>query len=442
MTHNNRPNILYIHSHDTGRHIQPYGHAVATPNMQRLAEGGMVFRQAFCAGPTCSPSRAGLLTGQCPHRAGMLGLAHRGFHMTDFSRHIIHSLGKVGYTSALSGIQHIAREAKDIGYDRILSTDHGGEQTALGAVEFLQNRPKQPFFLDVGFFETHRHGDTPEGWHNQPGPLGDGRYVPVPAPLPDTPRVRQDLADFNASAQRLDRKVGLVLEALSVAGLAGNTLVIHTTDHGIAYPGMKCHLTDHGMGVLLTLRGPGGFVGSKVCDAMVSHVDVFPTVCDVVGIEHPDWLEGKSLLPLASGQTDQINEEIFGEVTYHASYEPMRAVRTRRWKYIRRFDGRTTPVLPNCDDSLSKTEWLEAGLRDRPVAQEQLFDLTMDPNEVNNLIGESSKAGVLEEMRGRLGRWMRQTDDPLLRGPVVAPRGAQVNDPDGLSPNEPPRIVV
>jgi len=76
-----RPNILYLHSHDTGRTIQPYGHAVATPHLQRLADQGVLFRRAFCAAPTCSPSRAALLTGQCPHSSGMLGLAHRGFRL-------------------------------------------------------------------------------------------------------------------------------------------------------------------------------------------------------------------------------------------------------------------------------------------------------------------------------------------------------------------------
>ena len=86
----NRPNVLYIHSHDTGRYVQPYGHAIPTPAMQRLAEQGVLFRQAFSAAPTCSPSRAGLLTGQCAHSAGMIGLAHRGFSLHDYGRHIEH----------------------------------------------------------------------------------------------------------------------------------------------------------------------------------------------------------------------------------------------------------------------------------------------------------------------------------------------------------------
>jgi arylsulfatase A-like enzyme len=174
---------------------------------------------------------------------------------------------------------------------------------------------------------------------------------------------------------------------------------------------------------------------------MVSHVDIFPTICDLLDIEAPPWLHGQSLFPLIRGEAEQIHEAIFSEVTYHAAYEPKRAVRTLRHKYIRRFDERSTPVLPNCDDSASKDVWLEQGWRERPPATEQLYDLVFDPNETNNLADESSMAEVLAEMRGRLEGWMQETDDPLLRGPVPAPAGAQVNDPDGLSPREPTRVL-
>jgi len=423
----NRPNILYIHSHDTGRYVQPYGHAVPTPNIQRLAEQGVLFLQNFCAGPTCSPSRASLLTGQCAHSSGMIGLAHRGFSLKDYKQHIVHTLHKVGYHSALSGVQHVAKNAEIIGYDQILTTQGG--KAAQTAVDFLDNAPPQPFFLSVGFGVTHRK--FPE-----PGPDEDDRYCLPPAPLPDTPKTRRDMAAFKASARILDQNIGVVLESLDKNGLTENTLVICTTDHGIAFPGMKCNLTDHGIGVMLIMRGPGGFTGGRVCDAMVSHIDVFPTICDLLEIEHPQWLQGKSMMTLIRGEADEINEEIFSEVTYHAAYEPQRAVRTQRWKYIRRFEERHTPVLPNCDDSLSKDVWMKHGWRERPVLQEQLYDLILDPNETHNLAGESSMDEVLDEMRGRLERWMRSTDDPLLKGPVPAPSGARFNDPDGISPQE------
>jgi N-sulfoglucosamine sulfohydrolase len=428
------PHILYIHSHDTGRYVQPYGYAVPTPNLQRLAEQGILFRQAFCAAPTCSPSRAALLTGQCAHSSGMLGLAHRGFSLYDYGQHILHTLRGVGYHAALVGHQHIASDPAAIGYDSVEAPNGPLERVVPAARAFLDHAPARPFFLSVGFFETHRE-------FHEPGPREDARYCLPPAPLPDVPQTRQDMAAFKASAQVLDQAVGAVLDALDANGLAENTLVICTTDHGIAFPGMKCNLTDHGTGVMLIVRGPGGFVGGQVCDAMVSHVDLFPTICELLEIDRPVWLQGRSIWPLILGEEEEINDAIFAEVTYHAAYEPQRAVRTRRWKYIRRFEHRPGPVLPNCDDSPSKDVWLEHGWRERAPAREQLYDLVFDPNESHNLAGDPAMVEVLAEMRGRLERWMRATDDPLLRGPVPAPPGVQVNDPDGLSPREPTRSV-
>ena len=425
-----KPNILYIHSHDTGRYVQPYGYTVPTPNLQRLAEQGVLFRQAFCAAPTCSPSRASLLTGQSAHSSGMLGLAHRGFSLRDYSQHIVYTLREAGYYSALVGVQHVARDPALIGYDRVLQTDNSrAESVAPVARQFLADEPVRPFFLSVGFAETHRPFPSPS-------PAEDTRYCTPPQPLPDTPETRLDIASYKVRARVLDQAIGGVLQALDAQGLADDTLVICTTDHGIAFPSMKCNLTDHGIGVLLIMRGPGGFAGGRVCEAMVSQIDLFPTICELLHIRTPNWLQGHSIMPLIRGETEEINEQIFAEVTYHAAYEPQRAVRTHRWKYIRRFGDRLTPVLPNCDDSPSKDLWLRHGWRERMVAPEALYDLVFDPTEGHNQAADATLAATLEEMRGRLRGWMQETHDPLLRGPVPAPHGARVNDPDGLSPRE------
>ena len=422
------PNILYIHSHDTGRYVQPYGHAVLTPNIQRLAEGGVLFRQAFCANPTCSPSRASLLTGKWAHSCGMLGLVNRGFSMSDYSQHIVHTLRDgAGYNSVLGGLQHVAKDPAQIGYDRILDGERSPEQVVSRTVDFLKDAPAQPFFLDTGFFVTHR--EFPE-----PGPDEDPRYCLPPAPMPDTPENRYDMAAYKASARILDDSIGAILDALDENGLAENTLVICTTDHGLAFPGMKCNLTDHGIGVMLIMRGSGGFTGGKVCDAMVSHIDVLPTICDLLDIAAPEGVQGSSMMPLIRGEVESIHEEIFAEVNYHAAYEPQRAVRTQRWKYIRRYSDRQKPVLPNCDGSPSKDVWMRHDWQDRYVAPEQLYDLIFDPNETHNLVDDSGVTPVLEDMRHRLDRWMDETDDPLLRGPVPPDPGAQLNDPASVSP--------
>jgi len=430
----NRPNILYIHSHDTGRYIQPYGHAVATPCLQRLAEEGVLFRQNFCVNPTCSPSRAALLTGCYPHENGMTGLAHRGWSLNDYSQHVIHALRNEGYVSALTGVQHIASTTDGkqawqvIGYDKHLEGD-ACEQ----AVSFLQSPPESPFFLSVGFFETHREfpalSDAPDAPH----------YCLPPPHLPDTPEVRQDMARFKASARTLDQKIGKVLDTLARSDLAENTLVICTTDHGIAFPRMKCNLHDSGIGTMLIVRGPGGFTGGKVVDSMTSHLDIFPTICALLVIQPPPWLRGTSLLPLLQDDADDIHDALFFQVNYHAAYEPMRAVRTTRWKYIKRFDGRCSPVFPNCDDGESKSAWLNHGWKEQSVDDELLFDLCFDPYEMNNLAGDPTRQPILQDMRNRLEEWMRETNDPLQAGAIPAPAGAVINDANSLSPRKKPK---
>jgi N-sulfoglucosamine sulfohydrolase len=426
-----RPNILYLHSHDTGRHTQPYGAPVETPGIQRLAAEGLLFRQAFCAAPTCSPSRAALLTGQAPHTAGMLGLAHRGFALHDYQQHLLHTLRPHGYSTALFGVQHIARDPAAIGYDHAWTESTLVEKVAPAAAEYIHG-VREPFYLEVGFFETHR---------DFPDPGAGPHYCDVPPTLPDAPATRQDMAAFYAAARELDRGVGAVLRALDEAGLAENTLVILTTDHGIAFPGAKCTLTDHGIGVALIMRGPGGFAAGRVSEALVSQIDLFPTICELLEIERPAWLQGKSLMPLVHEAAQEVNDAIFAEVTYHAAYEPQRAVRTRRYKYIRRYDGRGKPVLPNIDDGLSKSLLLDHGLANRAVPDEALYDLMFDPQEARNVAGDPRLFPVLQDMRARLERWMQSTGDPLLHGPVPLPPGAVANDPDGSSPTEPPTIT-
>jgi N-sulfoglucosamine sulfohydrolase len=140
---------------------------------------------------------------------------------------------------------------------------------------------------------------------------------------------------------------------------------------------------------------------------------------------------------LVHDEVAQIHDEVFTEVTFHAAYEPTRAVRTERWKYIRRFDDNHHPVLANCDDSASKETLVAAGWADQIVGTEQLYDLTLDPNEMRNVAEDPAHAGVLEDLRGRLRGWMEETEDPLLEGPVPVPPGAVVNDPSQISPNDP-----
>jgi N-sulfoglucosamine sulfohydrolase len=426
-----QPNILYLHSHDTGRYVQPYGHQIVTPNIQRLADQGLLFRQAFCAAPSCSGSRACLLTGQWAHVNGMTGLAHRGWSLEDYGRHIVHPLRDAGYWSALIGEQHLSVDPDVLGYDHVV--DIGTTKVhsiAPAAVQLLRSRPPRPFFLSVGFFETHRE-------FFEPSSVRDALYGAPPAHLPDSPETRADMASFKASARSLDQGVGAVLHALDEQGLADDTLVVLTTDHGLPFPGAKGTLSDRGLGVMLIVRGPGGFLGGHVTDALVSHVDLYPTLCELAGAEISRKTHGRSLLPLVRREVDSVREELFAELTYHAAYDPQRAIRTTRHKLIRHFGDRLEPVLPNVDDSPSKDLLVAAGWGTHPRPREELYDLLMDPGEMRNLAGNPAHDEVHRQLGDRLEAWMRATDDPLIDGPVGVPAGAVVNSPDGISAREP-----
>src|SRR3954452_8284241 len=365
----------------------------------------------------------------------MLGLAHRGWKLNDYGQHWVHTLRGAGYHSTLIGEQHISIDPEVIGYDEIVPVDsnHASFVAPL-TIKALKEAPPQPWFMSVGFFETHRDFSAPTS-------VRDTLYSQPPANLPDTAATRRDMAGLKASARSLDQGIGAVLHALHDFGLVEDTLVLCTTSHRIAFPGTKATLFDRGTGVLMIMRGPGSS-GGKVVDAPVSHLDVYPTLCDLAGAEHPDWLQGSSLMPLVRGEVDRLHDAIFTETTYHTAYQPHRAVRTERWKYIRKFDEYPHPVLANCDESATKDLLVEAGWGDQVVPEEQLYDLLLDPQDGRNCAGDSAKAEVLAELRERLEAWMRETDDPLLEGPVAPPEGAIVNEQWQVSPDDPVRIVT
>jgi arylsulfatase A-like enzyme len=429
-----QPNILYLNSHDTGRYVQPYGYPVPTPNIQHLADQGALFREAFCAAPVCSGSRAALLTGQSAHGSGMLGLAHRGYRLTHPDRHIVHVLREAGYWSGLIGEQHVSASPEEIGYDHVVELGTSKARDVVpAATQLIADRAKEdaPFFLSVGFFETHRE-------YFEPSSVRDALYSRPPENIVDTPVARRDMAAFKASARALDQGVGAVLNAIDEHNLNDNTLVILTTDHGLAFPGAKATMFDRGIGVMLMLRGPGGFTGGRVFDSMVTHLDLYPTICELAGIERPEWLEGTSLLPLAANEAPEVHQEIFAEVTYHAAYEPQRAVRTLRYKYVRRFDeDHPGHVLANLDDGPTKELVLERGWADADPPVEALYDLVLDPSEGENLIDSPRHADIAEDLRGRLKEWMERTEDPLLDGPIAPAEGTVYNTVDQISADEP-----
>ncbi len=435
-------NIIYLHCHDAGRLLSPYGFAVDTPHLQAFSEESVLFRQAHCAAPTCSPSRAALLTGQTAHESGMLGLAHRGFSLRHPDRLLARLLRREhGMQAYLAGIQHVFNfREKGItdSYDRMLASHNPGTSmndperdrlVAEAAVTFLNERNKEdtPFLLECGFFFPHRtFPDT--------DPDINPDQLQPPPKHPDQPAIREDMAGFQTAVRNMDSAFGMVWNALQQGGWTDNSLIFFTTDHGIPYPFHKCQLHDTGTGVALLMRPPGPARASQVCDALVSHLDVYPTLCDYLCIPVPEWCQGSSMRPLIEGQTTSIRKELHAEVTFHAGYEPKRCVRTNHYAYIRNYELAFHPALANVDGGLAKSWMIDQGLLPYPVAAEELYDLHADPGERRNLAGLSECEHLLEEMRERLDRWMRDTQDPLLLGPVPAPQGTTITPPDSIHP--------
>lgn len=422
-------NIIYIHTHDSGRYMEPYGYKFDNPNLLKLAEDSILFRKAFNCGPTCSPSRAALLTGQAPHSCGMTGLAHRGFKLNDNNQHLANFLSSNGYNTALFGVQHESVNPYNLGYSLVSSaklntSTENDYQNAVDAAAYIMNKKDdKPFFMAFGMINTHR--EYPEIDDDI-----DTDYIMPPSQLPDTKETREDMARYASSLKVVDKCVGIVMNAIKNSGIVDDTVVIFTTDHGIAFPWMKCSLKDGGIGVALIIKYPKAASNNKISDALISHIDVFPTICDILDLEKPDYLQGVSILPILNGKCDKIRDEIFSEVTYHAAYEPKRCIRTERYKYIKFYDNHDRIVPANCDDGFSKRMLMEYDYINKQHDMELLFDLIYDPSENNNLAYKDEFSYVRADMQERLDEWMHKTDDAMLNaidGRVEAPEGSRVN---------------
>jgi len=440
-----RPNIVYLHAHDAGRFCEPYGMPAVTPALMKLAREGVLFRKAFSAAPTCSPSRAALLSGQYPHQIGMLGLTGQGWRFTDYSRHLVRVLGSLGYHTALAGCEHEA--PKDdlgvLGYAELLDDKEQGEfyqPSITHAEEFIAREAARasaqdagrPFFLSVGTDEPHRNNiarpDLGIGTESEIFSKTryydvsrlDARYTAPLANLPDLPEIRRDVASLAVGVGIMDEYFGRVIDAIDHHGLGDSTLIIATTDHGIEFAGGKKTLSDLGTGVFLIIRGPGGFRGGRVVEQIVSQVDLFPTIMELIGAKAPAWLEGSSLLPVATtaGSSEPVRDFVFTEQTYHGSLEPIRAVRSERYKLIQR---KVTPA-PRMRHAGPTTPLLEAiGWYERSDAAEEFYDLYLDPQEACNRIDDATLSEEIGAHRTAITTWMTTTNDPFVSGRLPQP---------------------
>lgn len=456
-------NIVLVVSDDHGRDAGFLGHPVLrTPHLDRLAAEATVFDLAFCTSASCSASRAVLLTGLHNHASGQFGHEHayNNFHTYPGLRSLPARLAEAGYRTARIGKFHVQPEAV-YRFETVLEGNPGGARNPVSMAErcreFLAAADPRPFFLYFCPSDPHRGGGFADDLPGRPDWFGnharhegvtvvryDAAQAPVPPWLPDTPETRAELAQYFQSVSRLDQGVGRLIEILRETGRWRDTLFVYLSDNGSAFPGSKTTLYEPGLRLPLLVYHPDAPRRGVRNDALVSWTDITPTLLDYAGaltetertpLRHravqnarpaPAGFHGRSFLGLLGRTTGEGWDEVFASHTFHeiTMYYPMRAVRTRQFKYIVNL-AHPLP-FPLASDLWESPTWQavrRAGAERfgaRPVAaflqrpREELYDLAADPHEARNLAAYPAHAGTLAALRGRVREFMGTTGDPWV----------------------------
>jgi len=409
-----RDNVLIVHCHDLGRYLGAYGHAdVQSPRLDQLAAESILFTRAHATAPLCSPSRGSLFTGRYPQSNGLVGLSHHGWEYRADVRTLPQVLSESGWYTALFGMQHETSYPSRLGFDEFDVSNSYCEYVVEHATAWLQDPPPEPFLLTAGFFETHRPYP-----HDRYEPA-DADDVVVPDYLPDTPEIRQDLADFYGSISVADAAVGQLLDALAATGLDTTTWVVFMTDHGPALPRAKSTLYDAGTGIAMIVRPPLRTAPQgTVYDELFSGVDLVPTLLELLGVGIPTDIDGIShARNLRSPQSDvkAARSKVYTTKTYHDSFDPIRAIRTKEYSYIENYASRPLLDLP-WDIAESAPGRTMAPLVHGQRPERELYDLDEDPTESHNLLGPDAtdKAeAIANDLALLLNDWRQKTRDVI-----------------------------
>ena len=438
MTSDHR-NVLFIIADDWSPLARCYGNdVIRTPHVDALAEQGVVFDYAFCTSPSCAVSRACILTGQHSHTHGQYGHCHgiHGFRTHSFMQSTPRILRRRGYATACIGKKHVEPDSVyPFEYEPPVDA-RSPDDMAAQVTQFLGANGDRPFYLHVASTYPHRAGASfgNERTHAGITPTAyDPREVVVPPFLPDLPAVRADLAEYYESVSRYDQVVGAVVAALEASGRAAETLIFVTTDHAMPFPGAKASGYDSGHRCPLIACHPEQRKRGMRSQALMNWTDFCPTILEWCGAPAPDGdvpLPGRSLLPILEDDGPQPGggawEETFFSHNFHevTNYYPYRALRGRRYKYMRNLAHRLQTPLPS--DLFRSQTWTAVReeaitmLGSRPRAafehqdREALFDMEADPTESHNLIDRPQLTGVAAAMRAKLLAFRTATRDPWL----------------------------
>jgi len=414
-----RPNMIIITVHDLGQHLGCYGiPSVQSPNLDKLAQKGILFRNFYSTSAVCSPGRGSLLTGRYPQSNGLMGLTHDPWwwKLNEAEKHLAELLKSNGYSTTLIGLTHEG-EPNRLGYERHISSQNNALETVTEAATFLKNSKSNeiPFFLSIGFIEVHdpyRHGtDSVKG-------------IFVPGYLAKTSEIRNELAKFQGDIKFMDDCVGKILKSVEESEVGTNTIIIFTSDHGIGFPGAKWTTRKAGIEVPFIIYQPKSiFSGGKVFNETMSNVDVVPTLFEYAGLPIPGNIEGLSFKKMIAGETTvSSRKSAFAQFTPDMKRDNQsRTVVSGKFQLIWYFDaGRTVayPVSTSPSRFSAHTE-REKTTGARPFFE--LYNIETDPFELEDLGQEKEYTGKVKELSSELMSWMKSVKDPLLEGPLVTP---------------------
>ena len=415
-----RPNIIWLVLDDASPALGSYGDRQAiTPNMDHLAREGARFTRAFTHTPVCAPSRSGLVTGMYPTT---IGSHHMRSLRIDPPETFMAMLRKAGYFVSWPG-------KVDFNFDPGGLTklpDGAADNTAEW---WTAPPPKQPFFAYRNLGVTHEaqvRGDAVLHAKNtarlKPGERHDPLKMKVPSFLPDAPEVRKDLAQFYDLMTAADYQVGDVLEWLDRNNLSSNTIVFLFGDHGTGMPRSKRWVYDSGIHVPLLIRWPDHIKPGTIREDLVAFIDFAPTLLAIVGIAPPSTMQGQVFLgekrapdrPYIFASRDRMDE----------TFDRIRAVRDTRFQYIRNFHPELPYSQVNAYNEQNPTMRVWRQLHEQgkltgaPAAffaptkpPEELYDTSVDPDEIHNLATDPKFRKVLERLRGVMNRWITETKD-------------------------------
>jgi N-sulfoglucosamine sulfohydrolase len=409
-----RPNIVWIVSEDMSADLGCYGDAQAiTPHLDKFAAQGARFTRAFSHAPVCAPSRSGLITGQYPTT---IGTHHMRSKLISPPPTFTSLLRKAGYFVAWPG-------KTDFNFD--VPKDAFDSTANWFATRKL---PKQPFFAYINFNESHESSIRMQDKFDKAVSNLDAaqRHDPakmvVPPFYPDTPEVRRDLANYYDLVTSVDKRVGEVLKFLDEQGVADNTVVFYFGDHGRGMPRYKRWVYDSGIQAPLLVRWPGKIKPGTVREDLVSFIDFPATVLALAGVEVPGQMQGQVFLgPKAAKEREYI---FAARDRMDETYDRIRAVRTKQFKYIRNFHpelpyaqriayGEEMPTMQvwrrlNAEGKLSGPQKI---FFSPAKPREELYDVLADPHEIRNLADSPKHQAVLKELRAALDKWISDTGD-------------------------------